>query len=69
MTERNCKDVGSRLQLARKSNEFTRVEFSKITGIPASTIEKYERGDMDPNTTRLKIMCRCLQVPILRILG
>jgi len=49
--------VADRLKVARQDANVTRKAVADGTGIPSSTVEKYERGDMDPNTARLKTLC------------
>jgi transcriptional regulator with XRE-family HTH domain len=56
--------VADRLKAARQDANLTRRALSEVTGIPSSTVEKYERGDMDPNTTRLKTICNQLGVSV-----
>lgn len=56
--------VADRIKAARQNAELTRKALAAATGIPASTLEKYERGDMDPNTTRLQTMCDHLGVTV-----
>lgn len=53
-------DIAHRLKTARQNARMTRKQLAEATGIPASTIEKYERGDMDPNTKRLQAICKAL---------
>jgi len=54
--------VADRLKVIRDAAEMTRKEVAEATGIPYSSLEKYERGDMDPNTTRLKVLCEFFDV-------
>jgi len=61
--------IADRLKAARTDADFTRKALAEATGIPASTIEKYERGDMDPNTTRLQTICEHLDVSINWVLN
>jgi len=61
--------VADRIKAARQDAEFTRKALADTTGIPASTLEKYERGDMDPNTTRLQTMCDHLGVSVNWVLN
>lgn len=61
--------VADRLKAARTEAGFTRKALAEGTGIPASTLEKYERGDMDPNTTRLQTICDYLGVSVNRVLN
>ncbi len=61
--------IADRLKAARLDANLTRKALSEATGIPASTIDKYERGDMDPNTTRLKTICDRLGVSVDRVIN
>jgi len=61
--------VADRLKAARQDAELTRKALADATGIPASTLEKYERGDMDPNTTRLQTLCDHLGVSVNWVLN
>lgn len=54
--------IGDRLKVTRLDAGKTRKALQQDTGISASTLDKYERGDMDPNTTRLKTLCDHLDV-------
>ncbi len=56
--------VADRLKAARKDANKTRKAVFESTGIPASTLEKYETGNMDPNTTRLQAICDFLGVSV-----
>lgn len=61
--------IADRLKVARTDADFTRKALAEATGIPASTIEKYERGEMDPNTTRLQTICEHLDVSVNWVLN
>lgn len=60
--------VADRLKKARQDADKTRKAVFDGTGIPVSTLEKYESGNMDPNTTRLQAICDFLGVSVNSIL-
>lgn len=53
------RDYSTKLLHIRKAENLTQKEFSRITGIPLSTIQKYERGHQN---AKAEIMERVLQV-------
>jgi transcriptional regulator with XRE-family HTH domain len=61
--------VASRLRKAREDAGHTRKTLAKATGIPSSTIEKIERGDNEPSLSRLKVLCRVLELDINDIMN
>ncbi|NQV83210.1 MAG: helix-turn-helix transcriptional regulator [Rhodospirillales bacterium] len=56
--------VADRLKMARIEASMTRKAVFEGTGISTSTLEKYESGHMDPNTTRLQAICDYLGVSV-----
>jgi len=56
--------LGDRLKAARADANLTRKSVHEGTGISTSTIEKYESGNMDPSTSRLKAICDFLDVSV-----
>lgn len=51
----------SRILKARKESGFTQEEVSKETGIPRSTIAKYETGKLEPDLEKLGILSEFYQ--------
>ena len=62
--ENQPNSIGDRIKLARNDAGHTRKSLGEATKIPSSTLEKYERGDMDPNTARLTKICETLGVTV-----
>lgn len=60
--------VASRLRHARESAGLSRREVAEATGIPMRSYEKIEYGQVEPNLSRLKVLCRYLDVPVQEIL-
>ena len=53
----------SRIKNARKESGFTQREVAKETGIPRSTIAKYETGHLEPDLEKLGIIADFYQKP------
>ncbi len=58
-----------RLKAVRLGLGFSQNRVSKDTGIPQSTISKYETGFLEPNLESLGILARYYQVSIDWLLG
>lgn len=56
--------IADRLKVARQDASLTRKALADATGIPPSSIEKYESGNMDPNTQRLQVLCDFFDVSV-----
>lgn len=42
-------DLQEKIRLVRTSQKITQVKFAEITGIPATSIKKYEKGERKPS--------------------
>jgi len=62
LPENKSDTPAARLKVARENKGLTRRSLSKITGIPTSSIEKYEYGKAEPGFTRLKVLCSALDI-------
>lgn len=58
-----------KIKKARKSTGFTQLEVAKETGIPRSTITKYETGALQPDLEKLGILADFYGVSIDWLLG
>lgn len=51
-----------RLQMVRETRRISRAKLAELSGIPASSIEKYEYGHADPPVRRLQKIAEVLEV-------
>lgn len=58
-----------RIKYARKENGLTQRELAEETGIPASTIAKYETGKLEPDLEKLGILSNYLNKPADYFIG
>lgn len=59
----------SRIAKARYDKGYTQMEVSNLTGIPNSTIAKYETGKLQPDLEKLGILADFYGVSIDWLLG
>lgn len=59
----------SRLKKVRKETGFTQREVSAETGIPLSTIAKYETGKLEPDLEKLGILAEFYNKPADYFIG
>lgn len=59
----------SRLKKARQNTGFTQREVAKETGIPQSTIAKYETQKLEPNIETLGILADFYSVDLNWLIG
>lgn len=60
--------VASRIRQAREELGLTRKQVAEATGIPVKSFEKMEYGQVEPNLSRLKVICHYLDIPIQEII-
>lgn len=69
MPQRGLKmKISERIKKFREEKEITQKELSDLTGIPLTTIQKYERGIFEPKLDNLKKLIHILDMNI-RITG
>lgn len=59
----------SRMKKARSETGFTQKEVANETGIPYSTIAKYEVGKLEPDLEKLGIICEFYGKPADYFIG
>lgn len=59
----------TRIKEARKKTGFTQREVAKETGIPLSTIAKYETGKLEPDLEKLGTLADFYQKPADYFIG
>jgi transcriptional regulator with XRE-family HTH domain len=59
----------SRIKKARQEAGYTQQQVSNITGIPQSTITKYETGKLEPDIEKLGILAQFYNVSLNWLLG
>lgn len=55
-------DIATRLREARENAGMSRAELARQTDIPAKSIEKFEYGTQEPSVSRIKVLCKVLNV-------
>ena len=62
MTEFNKKDFGKKLKNARKSKGLSLYNLGKAIGKNATTIGRYERGEILPDAKQIYLLCNELEI-------
>ena len=62
MTEFNKKDFGKKLKNARKSKGLSLDNLGKAIGKNATTIGRYERGEILPDAKQIYLLCNELEI-------
>jgi len=65
----DVKAMGDKIRSGREAKGLSRAALAKETGIPAKAIEKFEYGEQEPSATRLRTLCRTLDIPLSDMLG
>ena len=59
---------GKRLRALRIARGLTPARFSRVTGINAETLKKYEAGKLEPKLVAIMVMAKALDVSHLELL-
>lgn len=62
MNETQRKDIGKRIQRIRKMRGESQVVLGKAIGCIATTVSKYERGELELYATIINIICERYQI-------
>lgn len=57
-------NIGENIKNLRKEKKISQEQLSEITGIPRSSIGRYERGEKYPNVKVLNKIAEALQIPM-----
>jgi transcriptional regulator with XRE-family HTH domain len=68
MTDKALKQIGSKLQAARKLKGITQQEIANRVGISRTYYSQIENGDRDPSATIITNIAKALGVSIADIL-
>lgn len=58
----NAETLGKRLRQAREFNRYTQKQVEEITGIPNTSLSKYEKDQSSPNLIALRQLADCYNV-------
>lgn len=62
-------DLGENIKKYRKQKGLTQKILASKVGVTASTITKYEKGDLEPSLDTIKKIANVLDVPMSTIIG
>ena len=62
-------NLGENIKKYRKQKGLTQKELASKVGVAASTITKYEKGDLEPSLDTIKKIANVLDVPMVYIIG
>ena len=62
-------NLGENIKKYRKQKGLTQKELASKVGVAASTITKYEKGDLEPSLDTIKKIANVLDVPMAYIIG
>lgn len=62
-------DLGENIKKYRKQKGLTQKDLASKVGVTASTITKYEKGDLEPSLDTIKKIANVLDVPMATIIG
>ena len=65
----DSKDLGHRIQVARKRKGITQQQLANSLGLATGTVQQYELGKRTPKNETIKLIANCLEITPFDLLG